>query len=305
VKTSTVVRDLDRAAAVILGGGLVVFALFHGLNTPWAFFSPIFGPFMAQRTTVDSLGTAVIADVCFALAAVVFGAARALGFWSHYSTMPILAWMTAPHATGSSGKGVEVDPAEGIEPALDEAPAAEDAGKKRRQPVREFDEPEPILTPGPSVRERLSRLWALLSERRAPTYTPIGPDHLLSGPTDRTAAPASDADAQAAGPVGRLPTTVKPPAPEAVSPTAASDVPAPFTPTTPTADPASRPAVPAYQPLTDDQHDFRSDPDFRSGGVDADQPLPDDGSADEGPSMFEGDDMTSFEDVSDDDPGGR
>ena len=274
-RASPIIRDLDRAAAIVLAVGLVIFALANGVKAPWNFFAPIFGSFAGQGSAFGSFGlVTTVADICFVVAVALFATARAVGFWDHYSKMPILNWAATARRHRATGAP---------EPAPEEFESEEEYYERvHPQPQEEAtagtsESPPDVgetAPAGPTWRSRLISLWDLLTEQRVqPTapVPPVPPTRLLSrgdGPT----APSQPARSPSVRPVVAAPVpspapASMPPAP-LVRPTAAAStsIADNFEPDFFASDGGSVPA-PASGPTDSEDHDFASDPDFRAGAT--------------------------------------
>jgi len=162
--------DLDRAAAVVLALGLIVFVfvnLGNGLRSVVLFFSPISDAFSGHPDGLGSVNQPAAADLCFLAAALLFAAARFAGFWSHYRTMPIIYWATGDaqkhRAARTAGSPQAASGAPSDFESAEETftpPLAPSAGRGRASATL------PDESDGHSWRERLAALRAVLGERR-------------------------------------------------------------------------------------------------------------------------------------------
>ena len=186
--TNVLLADLDRAAAVVLALGVIIFAFSNGLHSIWAFFSPIFGSFTNRPEYLGSAGLGTqVADLCFLAAAVLFSVARLAGFWARYRTMPLVYWATGDAARRRGARRPQPDQA-GAED-FDGAPIyAETVGAQAE--LEEEPEAEPASTmPSRSWRERLAYWRGILGEQRAGVRRPgarTSSPTLLIGRADQT-----------------------------------------------------------------------------------------------------------------------
>jgi hypothetical protein len=290
-RAARIIRDLDRAAAIVLAVGLVIFALIHGANTPWSFFAPIFGSFTGHATDLGSLGPAMIADICFVIAVTLFAVARAAGFWAHYSRMPILNWATSEaRRRRSAGQATGSPP----ESAPEEFESEEEYYERVRPQPTAQDEEVPPTTPeavdeatpaGPTIRSRLRSLWEMLTEQRAQPAKPVPPM-----PPTRLLR-SGDVPSASAQPVAPSPAQASSNTSASTAPTRPATTGAPIsTPVPPSSKPSAGvpgsgtddfesdifasipdPATPASAfdpvpgPVQSEDHDFASDPDFHAG----------------------------------------
>jgi hypothetical protein len=187
--------DLDRAALLLVGGGLILFVLLNQLGSIGAYFAPVFAALMGDgygwfdSKTHDGLFFK-IPDLLLYAGVVCFAARRIGGVWERYRHLNIFAiFARAPgpqSSVGGSGPGMdgpgarvpddEQAPddafAEWEEPSEDpEAQTPEGAPPSSSVAGAWADEPpadptDPILA-GPSAwRVRLSRAYAILTARR-------------------------------------------------------------------------------------------------------------------------------------------
>ena len=271
-RAASIARNLDRAAAIVLAGGLVLFVLLYGVNAPWRFFAPIFEAFTGTGETPDSLGPKVIADFCFLFAVALFAVARAAGFWGHYSAMPILNWATADARRRRAARR----PGTSSEPPPQEF-ESEDEYYDRVHPQPSESEPAPnpvevvaeAAPTGPGWRSHLTSFWELLSERRARPVAqrPPGPPTRLLRPANEDSGRVSPPSKPAAGPTLGTPAPVaQAVVPVDLPPISLADVyssaPDEFSPVFHIPDQDDTPEIPSAN-LGED-HDFASDPDFRA-----------------------------------------
>jgi hypothetical protein len=262
-------RNLDRAAAIVLAGGLVLFVLLYGVNAPWRFFAPIFEAFTGSGESPDSLGPKVIADFCFLFAVLLFAIARAAGFWGHYSAMPILNWATGDARRRRAARR----PGGPEEPAPQEFESEEEYyDRVHPQPVESEAAPRPdeaaseTAPTGPGWRSSLISFWELLSERRTrpAAQRPPGPPTRLLSPTNEVSGRVPPTSKPAAGPAAGTATQATAPAerPPISLVDVYSSAPDEFSPVfhVPEQDDV------AETPSADlgEDHDFASDPDFRA-----------------------------------------
>jgi hypothetical protein len=187
--TNALRSDLDRAAAVVLALGVIIFAFSNGLHSIWAFFSPIFGAFTKRPEDLGGTGLGTqVADLCFLAAAILFSVARLTGFWSHYRTMPLLYWATGDAAKRRSGRRPQADQTGAAQEDFDEAPIYAQTRGDEPSPEEEVD-PEPSVA-GPSWRERLAYWRGILGEQRVGARRPgakVSSPTLLIGRTGQAA----------------------------------------------------------------------------------------------------------------------
>ena len=278
--------DLDRAAAVVLALGVIIFAFSNGLHSIWAFFSPIFGAFTGRPEYLGGAGLGTqAADLCFLAAAVLFSVARLTGFWSHYRTMPLLYWATGDAAKRRAGRRPQVDQTGAAQENFDEAPIY--AQNRDHEPADEEEaesEPAPSA-PGPSWRERLAYWRSILGEQRVGARRPGAKGSAPTLLIGRTGQSASNSAPEGVGPEAEPESEQEHEAEEqefaryeeaeqrlsAAKTTAATAVETPAASASPEPqEEEAAPLPPIVKDPRDEERDFAQDPDFVSDAASSD-----------------------------------